>query len=166
MNTKYTEPLRTILEILNLGLVILLLFRWIGWSESPLATIFTESDRLEDIHAPKAVENRSQMIFQRDGGTVTVEDIIRYLHAHPELIDTIEKRQTLQQMQQTQTALLSAEENLKQIEYQLNTLALEVYQRLTPAEQARIRSRRNTDSVEGIEAQYWQALIEQVGTEQ
>lgn len=166
MNTKYTEPLRTILEVLNLGLVVLLLFRWFGWSEPTLATIFTENDRLEDIHAPKAVDKRSQMVFQRDGGTVTVEDIIRYLHAHPELIDTSEKRQTLQQMQQTQTALLSAEDNLKQIEYQLNTLALEVYQRLTPAEQARIRSRRNTDSIEGIEAQYWQALIEQVSTTQ
>ena len=64
----------------------------------------------------------------------------------------------------TQQALLRNEESLQRIELELNRTALELYDGLSQEEQTRIRSRRNTDSVEGVEAQYWRELLKQIET--
>ena len=89
------------------------------------------------------------------------EDIIRELHAHPEYLQSDRSKQLFKEMQQTQQALLDNEESLQQVELELNRIALDIFNSLPSAEQARIRSRRNTDSVEGVEAQYWREVLKQ-----
>ena len=120
-------------------------------------TLFTDEDTIESLHRPNAVQQRIDQL----GPSITVEDVIRKLHAKPELLRSTEGKQLFEEMIETQQALLHNEESLQRIELQLNRTALELYDSLSVEEQTRIRSRRNTDSVEGVEAQYWRELLEQ-----
>jgi hypothetical protein len=162
MNTKSWIA---IVEGLNIALALGLLIRW-GWPTTPpsteLYTLFEAQDGIEDLHAPNAVAHRVTTVFQQDGGVVTVEDIVRHLHANPKLMSTPTHVELFEQMLHTQTLLLNTEEELQQVELKMNRLSLEIYNSLSESDKVRIRSRRNTDSVEGIEAQYWKALLEQV----
>ena len=151
----------TIVDVFNITLAIALLIRWLVLPSPTLYTLFTGADGLEDLHAPNAVAHRIEQL----GPSITVEDIIRELHEHPEHLSSPEATQLFNDMQETQAALLENEERLHTVELELNRLALELFNALTPAEQARIRSRRNTDSVEGIEAQYWREVLQQVENE-
>ena len=166
MNTKSWIG---IVEGINIALALALLVRW-EWggftaSNSPtLYTLFDITDGMDDLHAPNSVSNRVVKTFQQNGGSITVEDIIRHLHAHPELLSTPVHIEKKKKMLQTQTTLLNTEEELQKVEWKMNKLALEIYSSLSEKDKVRIRSRRNTDSVEGIEAQYWNSLLEQVRT--
>ena len=147
------------LEILNILLALGLLIRW--WMPSAsMYTLFTAEDTIESLHRPNAVQQRIDQL----GPSITVEDVIRKLHAEPELLDSTDGKQLFQEMLGTQQALLRNEKSLQRIELELNRLALKLYDGLSQEEQARIRSRRNTDSVEGVEAQYWRELLEQTET--
>ena len=148
-----------ILEVLNILLAVVLLIRW--WIPSAsMQTLFTDGDTIESLHQPNAVQQRIDQL----GPSITVEDIIRKLHAEPELLRSTEGRQLFEDMLETQQTLLHNEESLQRIELELNRTALELYDNLSPDEQARIRSRRNTDSVEGVEAQYWRELLKKIET--
>ena len=118
-------------------------------------TLFTDGDTIDSFHRPNAVQQRIDQL----GPSVTVEDIIRKLHAEPELVSSAEGTQLFKEMLETQQALLRNEEALQRIELELNRTALKLFDGLSPEEQARIRSRRNTDSVEGVEAQYWRSFL-------
>lgn len=145
------------LEVLNILLALGLLIRW--WMPSvSIYTLFTDEDTIENLHRPNAVQQRIDQL----GPSITVEDVIRKLHAEPELLHSADGKQLFQEMLETQQALLRNEESLQRIELELNRTALELYDSLSSEEQTRIRSRRNTDSVEGVEAQYWRELLEQV----
>ena len=147
------------LEVLNILLALGLLIRW--WMPSTsMYTLFTAEDTIESLHRPNAVQQRINQL----GPSITVEDVIRKLHAEPELLHSTDEKQLFQEMLGTQQALLRNEESLQRIELELNRLALKLYDGLSQEEQARIRSRRNIDSVEGVEAQYWRELLEQVET--
>ena len=148
-----------ILEIGNILLAVGLLIRWYTVSAPYIHTLFTETDTIENLHAPNAVQQR----IERLGPTITIEDIIRELHAHPEYLQSERSRQLFTEMQKTQQALLDNEESLQQVEMELNSIALDIFNGLSRSEQARIRSRRNTDSVEGVEAQYWKEVLKQAG---
>ena len=150
-----------ILEALNIVLAIGLLMRWNSTSDSVVA-VFAEGDRIEDLHAPGAVHQRIQTTFELGGGAFTVEDIVRHLHAHPELLQSNVAKQQFRTLQEAQTALIDNMKALESVELELNHLALELYTSLSEAEQTKIRSRRNTDSVEGIEAQYWLELMKEI----
>ena len=147
----------TILEGINIALAIALLVRWFLIPNPSLHTLFTDEDTIEHLHAPGAVSLRIEQLAP----SITVEDIVRELHEHPERLSSPEAQQLFKEMQETQSALLANEERLQAIELELNRLALQVFNDLSPEEQARIRSRRNTDSVEGIEAQYWREVLQQ-----
>ena len=150
-----------ILEVLNILLAVSLLVRW--WIPSvSMQTLFTDGDTIESLHQPNAVQQRIDQL----GPSITVEDVIRKLHAEPELLRSTEGRQLFEDMLETQQALLRNEESLQRIELELNRTALELYDGLSPEEQTRIRSRRNTDSVEGVEAQYWRELLQNIETNQ
>ena len=147
------------LEVLNILLALSLLIRW--WMPSAsMYTLFTAEDTIESLHRPNAVQQRIDQL----GPSITVEDVIRKLHAEPELLHSADGKQSFQEMLETQQALLRNEESLQRIELELNRLALKLYDGLSQEEQARIRSRRNTDSVEGVEAQYWRELLKQTET--
>ena len=146
-----------VLEIGNILLAVGLLLRWYLNSGPSIHTLFTEADTIENLHTPGAVQQRIENL----GPTITVEDIVRELHAHPEQLQSAGSKQLFKEMQQTQQALLDNEESLQQVELELNRIALEIFNNLPSAEQARIRSRRNTDSVEGVEAQYWKEVLKQ-----
>lgn len=164
MNTKSWVG---IVEGFNILLAFGLLIRW-GWggwtpaNNPTLYTLFDSTDGMDDLHAPDAVSNRIVKTFQQNGGIITVEDIIRHLHEHPELLSTPTHTALFEQMLLTQTTLLNTEEELQRVELKMNKLALEIYSSLSETDKVRIRSRRNTDSVEGIEAQYWNSLLNQV----
>lgn len=147
----------TMLEMINISLAIALLVRWLLIPNPNLHTLFTDNDTIEDLHAPSAVSQRIEQLAP----SITVEDIVRELHEHPEYLSSPEAQQLFKEMLQTQTSLLENEERLQAVELELNRLALQVFNDLSPEEQARIRSRRNTDSVEGIEAQYWREVLHQ-----
>ena len=149
-------------EVLNILLALGLLIRWWMVPSSPVYTLFTDSDTIEDLHRPNAVPERIEQI----GPSVTVEDIIRKLHAEPELLHSTQSKQLFQEMLHTQQELLRNEETLQRVELELNRTALKLYEGLSHEEQTRIRSRRNTDSVEGVEAKYWRELLKQVETAQ
>lgn len=154
-----TTPSRTttMLEMFNIALAIALLVRWLLIPNPSLHTLFTDEDTIEDLHAPGSVSIRIEQL----GPSITVEDIIRELHQHPERLSSPEAQQLFREMQETQSKLLANEERLQAVELELNRLALQLFNDLSPTEQARIRSRRNTDSVEGIEAQYWREVLQQ-----
>ena len=146
-----------IIEIGNILLAVGLLLRWYLGSGPSIHTLFTEVDTIENLHTPGAVQQRIEIL----GPTITVEDIIRELHAHPEHLQSDRSKQLFKEMQQTQQALLDNEDSLQQVELELNRIALDIFNSLPSAEQAHIRSRRNTDSVEGVEAQYWKEVLKQ-----
>lgn len=146
-----------VLEIGNILLALGLLIRWYMVSGPSIHTLFTETDTIENLHTPGAVQQRIENL----GPTITVEDIIRELHTHPEHLQSERSKQLFKEMQQTQQALLDNEESLHQVELELNRIALDIFNSLSSVEQARIRSRRNTDSVEGVEAQYWKEVLKQ-----
>ena len=154
-------------EGINILLVLALIIRWSwgGWTPSSpptLYTLFDSTDGMDDLHAPDAVSNRIVKTFQQNGGIITVEDIIRHLHDHPELLSTPTHTALFEQMLLTQTTLLNTEEELQIVELKMNKLALKIYNSLAETDKVRIRSRRNTDSVEGIEAQYWNSVLKQI----
>ena len=146
-----------VLEIGNILLALGLLLRWYLVPDPSIQTLFREADTIENLHSQGAVQQRIENL----GPTITVEAIIRELHAHPEHLQSAGSKQLFKEMQQTQQALLDNEESLQQVELELNRIALEIFNNLPSAEQARIRSRRNTDSVEGVEAQYWKEVLKQ-----
>ena len=146
-----------VLEIGNILLGLGLLVRWYLSSGPSMHTLFTESDTIENLHTPGAVQQRIENL----GPAITVEDIIRELHAHPEHLQSERSKKLFKEMQQTQKALLDNEESLQQVELELNRVALDIFNSLSTTEQTRIRSRRNTDSVEGVEAQYWKEVLKQ-----
>jgi len=147
----------TMLEVINIALAIALLVRWFFIPNPSLHTLFTDEDTIENLHAPGSVSLRIEQL----GPSITVEDIIRELHEHPERLSSPEAQQLFKEMQETQSALLENEERLQAVELELNRLAFQLFNDLSPTEQARIRSRRNTDSVQGIEAQYWSEVLQQ-----
>ena len=134
--------------------------RWWVFPSTSVYTLFTDGDTIDDLHRPNAVQQRIEQL----GPAITVEDVVRKLHAEPALLKSAEGKQLFQEMLDTQQTLLRNEESLQQIELKLNRTALELYDSLSTAEQTRIRSRRNTDSVEGVEAQYWRELFNQIET--
>ncbi len=148
------------IEVLNILLAMGLLLRWWVLPSTSVYTLFTDGDTIDDLHRPNAVQQRIEQLSP----AITVEDVVRKLHADPALLHSAESKQLFQEMLDTQQALLHNEESLQQIESELNRTALELYESLSPAEQTRIRSRRNTDSVEGVEAQYWRELFNQIET--
>lgn len=147
----------TMLEGINIVLAIALLVRWLLIPTPSLHTLFTDEDTIENLHAPGAVSQRIEQLAP----SITVEDIVRELHEHPERLSSPEAKQLFIEMQETQSKLLENEERLQAVELELNRLALQLFNDLSPTEKARIRSRRNTDSVEGIEAQYWREILQQ-----
>jgi hypothetical protein len=149
------------IEFVNILLALALLVRWYTVPSPPIYTLFTNEDTIENLHRPNAVQQRIEQL----GPSITVEDIIRKLHAEPELLRSTEGKELFQEMLQTQQELLRNEEALQRVELELNRTTLKLYDNLSPEDQTRIRSRRNTDSVEGIEAQYWRELLEQVEIE-
>ena len=146
------------IEVVNILLAIGLLLRWWVPSSNSVYTLFTDEDTIDDLHRPNAVQQRIEQL----GPAITVEDVVRKLHGDTSLLQSAESKQLFQEMLDTQQALLRNEESLQQVEVKLNRTALELYESLSPAEQTRIRSRRNTDSVEGVEAQYWRELFNQI----
>ena len=148
------------IEVLNILLAIGLLLRWWVLPSTSVHTLFTDGDTIDDLHRPNAVQQRIEQL----GPAITVEDVVRKLHADPSLLQSAESKQVFQEMLDTQQAIIRNEESLQQIELQLNRTALELYESLSLTEQTRIRSRRNTDSVEGVEAQYWRELFNQIET--
>lgn len=150
------------IEILNIVLALGWFLRWLMVPSPSMHTLFTDGDTIDDLHRPNAVQERIEQL----GPAITVEDVIRKLHAQPEHLRSPESKRLFQEMLQTQQDLLQNEEALQQIELQLNRTVLELYDGLSPEEQTRIRARRNTDSVDGVEAQYWRELLEQIEIEQ
>lgn len=144
-----------VLEIGNILLAVALLARWYMSTGSSIYTLFSGTDTIENLHAQGAVQQRIELL----GPTISIEDIIRELHAHPEYLQSDQTKHLFKEMQQTQQALLDNEVSLQQVEFELNRAALSIFNGLSITEQARIRSRRNTDSVEGIEAQYWKEVL-------
>ena len=147
-----------LLEVANVLLALSLFARWYLTTGTTLQTLFSETDTMESLHIPGAVQQRIEFL----GPTITVEDIIRELHAHPEYLQTDKSKQLLKEMQQTQQSLLSNEEALQKVELELNRITFDIFNGLSGTEQALIRSRRNTDSIEGVEAQYWKELQKQM----
>ena len=150
------------IEILNIVLALGWFLRWLMVPSPSVYTLFTDGDTIDNLHRPNAVQERIEQL----GPTITVEDVIRKLHAQPEQMHSPESKRLFQEMLQTQQDLFQNEEALQQIELQLNRTVLELYEGLSSEEQTRIRARRNTDSVEGVEAQYWRELLEQIEVEQ
>ncbi len=149
------------LELLNILLAIALLVRW-NTAPSSIVTLFSAEDRIEDLHAPGAVHNRIHTTFELGGEAVTVEDIVRKLHANPALLRSTAAQEHFRSLQETQTKLIDNMKALETVELELNRLALELYTSLSETQKMQIRSRRNTDSVEGIEEQYWRELMNEL----
>lgn len=155
---KQVEP---ILDGLLLLLSIALVVRLYGTQQTPIIELATQNDAPHVLHEPHAAERLLPLRLSALGGYITVEDLIRHLHEHPELL-TSEAINLLKEMERTQQQILETEEQVQAIELQLNQLALTIYDGLSEQERFNIRQSRNIDSVNGIEAKYWRTLIESV----
>lgn len=159
MSNSITK-LSIVLDICNVLLVIVIFYTL--WSPSDsLLPILQPKDDPTSIHLPHAAEHMTIRHIQTVGSYTNVEDVMRYLHEHPEILANNPTATTqLQQMQQTQQALFATEEELQKVERQLNEQALQLYQRLSPTEREQIEQNRNIDSVQKIEAKYWEEVLD------
>lgn len=149
-------------DILNLLLLLILFGQIIGSFASPsLITILSKDLPPRALHGPQAVEKNLIYKIEQVGTPINTEDIIRELHRNPALVkDNPRLQKQLEQLQQTQKELLQSEERLLSIEEELNQISLEMLEQLTTEQRELLLKNRNLDSVQKIEQEYWQELIQ------
>lgn len=153
------KHLESILDGLLLILSMTLILRLYTAQSPPIVELATQQDAPHVLHEPQAAERLLPLRLSTVGGYITVEDLIRHLHEHPELL-TSDATTLLKEMEQTQQQILATEEEMQATELRLNKMALEIYDGLSDQEKFKIRYSRNIDSVNGVEAKYWRTLIE------
>jgi hypothetical protein len=153
---KHLEP---VLDGLLLLLSVALILRLYTAQHPPIVELATQQDAPHILHEPHAAEQLLPLRLSTVGGYITVEDLIRHLHEHPDLL-TSDATTLLKEMEQTQQQILATEEEMQATELRLNQMALEIYDGLSEEEKFKIRHSRNIDSVNGVEAKYWRTLIE------
>ena len=151
--------LEFIIDTLLIVLAFALCFR-IFPSVNPLIEIATASNSPKELHQPDAAKTILPVRLQTVGQYVTVEDLIRYLEHHPEIVEKDKQVVALlQRMIDRQSQLLKTEENILSIEKVLNETAFQLYSELSDSEKQLIRQQRNVNSVEDVEAVYWNSLL-------
>ena len=147
------------LDVINLGLVIMLL--WQLWPTSvPLLPLLQPDSPPGALRAPDAVPLHTIRQLQVVGGVITTEDLVRWLVANPEHL-TAERKQLLLELKAKRDALLETEEALLAAEQRLSLHAVSMWEALTPEQQRVLKQGRNIDSVKALEDPYWQGLVEQ-----
>ena len=145
-------------------LAVTLCFRLLTPSSS-LIEIATEAENPRTLHHPDSSKTLLPIRLQAVGQYITVEDLIRYLEHHPDMVrQNSQAVALLQRMLDRQSDILKTEEEIQAIEQILNQTALKLYEELSESEKQILRSQRNVDSVEGIEAVYWKSLLEELET--
>ena len=159
------KRLELILDAVLILLAIALCFRMLP-SNNPLIEIATEANSPNELHQPDSAKAILPVRLQTVGQYVTVEDLIRYLEDHPEIVEKDKQIVALlQRMIDRQSQILKTEEDIQAIERVLNETTLQLYEQLTDSEKQQLRIQRNVDSVEGVEAEYWKSLLEKVESE-
>ena len=92
--------------------------------------------------------------------SITVEDIIRELHAHANDLPEEKRRLLLEQLKRTEKerdSLLEMMEQANQIDQELSQMAIQIWASLTPEQRLSVRNERNAISVDKIERLYWES---------
>ena len=149
-----------ILDLINILLAVGIIAQLYAPTPS-LISLQKQDSPPRSLHQPQAAQQALHHQLLAIGPMVNVEDLIRYLEQDPAVASSATIHQHLVTMQQTQQSLFATEEAILTAEEQLNKIALELYQSLTPEQQRALNNNRNLDSVQRIEKGYWDRLIEQ-----
>ena len=145
----------------SINIVLLVTLMWRIFQPMPhFVPLLAKEDPPRFLHHPQAASKSLVQQMTQVGTFVNVEDLIRYLHEHPEIELNPEAKMQLMTLQKLSLELLQIEDAILQNEQQLNELTLQLYQSLPPQEQRALLEFRNQDSVQKIEMQYWLELLE------
>ena len=139
------------------------------YSYDPQQQSFVRTDQgnsPNELHHPDSPKTILPIRLQTVGQYVTVKDLIRYLDDHPEIVQKDKQIVApLQRMIDRQSQILKTEEDIQSIERVLNETTLQLYDQLSESEKQQLRLHRNIDSVEGVEAEYWKTLLDNLESE-
>lgn len=117
------------------------------------------------LYAPSAPMSFAKPSIIAESDAITIEAIIRELHAHADQLPNTKREKLNQEISAAiieRDKLLELMEEANSIDTELNQLALEIWQQLSPEQQARLRETRNTISVDQLERAYWQETQEKL----
>ena len=150
------------LDSINIVLIIGILVQ-LYQPTSDLIPLLQEHHAPRHMHSPNAAEQSLHQEIVTLGTYVNVEDLVRYLQENPKLYqNNPDVLPLIRELQVSQQELLKTEELILQTEAKLNQIAINMYKQLSPEQKKQLNNERNLDSVQQIEAAYWNDLIQEL----